>query len=129
MELKILNWNFDVVFEKGFRNNVNGNNIVRNLGHIDYDNQRIKIDSEDIELQETLFHEILHAVSHYWNANLDENQVTCISVGLYCVLKENGMLNDFKDPKSRKVKSPAKKGKLSKSVVRKAVKAVMEKRK
>ena len=95
MKLKILNWEFEVVFERGFRNNVNGNNAIRNLGQISFEKQTIKLDSEDIELQETLMHEIIHAVSHFWSVGLEEKQTECLSVGLYCVLKENG------DPRRR----------------------------
>jgi len=95
MKLKILSYEFDLIFEKGFADNKSGNNIRGLLGHIDYSNHQIKIDSGHPEEQGILLHEILHGVANYFSVDLSEKDVERLSEGLYCVLKQNGMLNDF----------------------------------
>jgi|WetSurMetagenome_2_1015567.scaffolds.fasta_scaffold767262_2 hypothetical protein len=41
--------------------------------------------------EETLLHEIIHQIDDRLNLGMTENQVHCISVGLYCVSKENNI--------------------------------------
>lgn len=39
--------------------------------------------------QDTLLHEIIHAIDFSMNAKMSERQITVLATGLICVLKEN----------------------------------------
>ena len=42
--------------------------------------------------EETMIHEVIHVLSERTGAGLNERQVTAISNGIYCVLKDNPRL-------------------------------------
>jgi len=47
------------------------------------------------QIEESLLHEIIHAVDYIYNANkLDEDTISRLSEGLYQVLNDNGFLNE-----------------------------------
>ena len=95
MKLKILSYEFEVTFEKGFWDNRNKNNPGELTGLLSMRHNQITIDDDNPRKQETLLHEILHAVAHFWVVDLEEKDVERLSEGLYHVLRENGMLNNF----------------------------------
>lgn len=41
---------------------------------------------------ETMLHEIIHCIEYATNLNLEENEVWCISRGIYTVLRDNPQL-------------------------------------
>lgn len=89
--MKILNYNFELKKNPGYSENRSGENVNRNLGAIDYKNQIINVDPEHPEAEETLIHELLHAVSHFWDVDINESEVLRLGVGLTSILKENGV--------------------------------------
>lgn len=89
--MKILTYNFKLIREPGFHDNVNGNNNDQSAGWINYKRQEIKVDPEHGEELQTVFHELLHAADRYWYARLEEHQVEKISEGLFHILKQNGV--------------------------------------
>lgn len=89
--MKILNYSFKLEKEQGFSENKNSNNINRNLGIIDYKKQIIRLDPDHPEATETLVHELIHAVAHFWNIEMSEDAVMRLGIGITAILTENGV--------------------------------------
>lgn len=89
MQIKILSYVFDLIQRPGFVNDRYDDNSRGRLGEINYQHMKIKVDSEDRSKDETVLHELVHAVSAYWYLDLEEKQVQRLSEGLYHILREN----------------------------------------
>ena len=64
-------------------------------GYVCTGEQIIRIDNHNSKRQtqeETLLHEIIHALSDALGADLDEKQVNLMGAGLYQVINDNGLL-------------------------------------
>lgn len=71
---------------------VNGDPLAEGeFGECDFDNQRISV-SSTLHLeqeQDTVLHELLHAMGHETGVNLRESQVRPLATALLGVIKEN----------------------------------------
>lgn len=67
---------------------------AEDYGYCDYDRQRIEIaEGATLEVdQDTLLHEIFHAVDNYMGTGLTEEQVRGMATGVLAVLKDNPSL-------------------------------------
>lgn len=63
-------------------------------GEIEYMKQEIRIDVRNLTPFKTLLHEAMHAIEEYSRFELTEKQVTHLSNGLYCFLRDNGFLKE-----------------------------------
>lgn len=67
-------------------------------GIVDYSNQTIEISNQYSQqtMEQTFWHEVIHAIIHYRNLNLkesdDENIVDEIATGIYGLMKANGLM-------------------------------------
>ena len=88
MKIKIGGHNYSVFYVKGNHKEKG----IENYGKIYHDAKKIYIDKDIAKSQqeETLLHEILHAIDQiYNNHSLSEKQIESMSEGLYQVLKDN----------------------------------------
>jgi Zn-dependent peptidase ImmA (M78 family) len=60
-------------------------------GHVDYENQLIKINDRLNTVRQTqvLMHESVHAISNELDINLDESQVSKLTLGFITFIKNN----------------------------------------
>lgn len=79
---------YEIVWTKDF---VNGTN----LGETRYEFSQIvlKEDTNNKELIHTYLHELLHAISAEYDADLTEVQVQALEKAVYYILKENNIFN------------------------------------
>lgn len=86
VNMKILGKNFEVI-------EVDDTSLFMDkLGMVDFAKNRIYLapnDNPEI-VQETLLHEIIHAISFALGLKLSERKVTALSSGLYAVMMDNG---------------------------------------
>jgi hypothetical protein len=75
-------------------NNDDGANL---LGRVDHNKQRIAISDEQCleAMQDTLMHEIVHAVESCMNITVSETAVTRFATGLLAVLRENPKVVEY----------------------------------
>lgn len=71
--------------------NRTGNDLTGLLGYTDLNNAKIVISSQyPVNMQhQTLLHEILHAISYAYGADLTEQQVDSLAKGLYATIRDN----------------------------------------
>lgn len=77
---------------------VNGDPLAEGeFGECDFDKQRVSIaDSLHLEQeQDTVLHELLHAVAHETGVNLQERQVRPLATALLGIIKENPKLMTY----------------------------------
>lgn len=74
------------------------------IGECDTYNQTIKVNPSlpEATLQETLLHEVIHAVEEQLHLRMTERQVFALATGLYAVFKDNQeILGDFFFPSQK----------------------------
>ena len=84
-------------------------------GECDSDGQEIKVrDGLPVEqLQDTLLHEVIHAIDEAMDARMSESQVKKLATGLLAVLKDNPRFGSFlkkKNAPAQRREQPGKPG-------------------
>ena len=85
--IKILGHTFTVFYIKNY--SMNGG--TGDMGNLNIATHEIFIDALVAGNKEILLHELIHAVSHYWGLEFDEDTVLKLSEGLYQILKDNNL--------------------------------------
>jgi hypothetical protein len=83
--MNILGFDYEVVFAKM--------GDIDSLGHVNPKELCIAV-SEDVDPQlqiSTILHEIIEAINIHMDLKLKHSQITSLEVGLYSVLKDNGI--------------------------------------
>ena len=60
-----------------------------NFADIDHNNHIVRIQYPDKELRNTILHEIIHLVEHYFRLKLTEKQVSILANGLRMIMLAN----------------------------------------
>jgi hypothetical protein len=74
------------------------------LGRVDHNAQQIAVDDKQVleAQQDTVLHEVLHAIENTLNLDVEENTIHLFATGVLAVLRENPEVTRFLLSKPRK---------------------------
>lgn len=76
---------------------VNKSPLDKDSGECDEKSQTITVNEDQTEeaMQDTILHEVVHAIDHTLRLDMSENQVAMMATGLIAVIRDNPEFTEF----------------------------------